>query len=91
MPIVIKKVKNGALDEFVMVEIQGDLENRHDEVKDCSGAFVGDVLYNKFGHPVNIFILKGTQILFSIAIFRFSSSVTTSYSDKSKVSRSRSR
>lgn len=53
MPIIIKNPNPGNLDEYLMVEIQGDLENRHEEIKDVSGSFVGDVLFNKFGHPVS--------------------------------------
>lgn len=53
MPIVIKKENDGKLPEYMMIELQGDLENRYDELKDCSGAFVGDVLYNKNGQPVS--------------------------------------
>lgn len=54
MPIIIKNPKGGKINEFMMIEIQGDLENRQEEIKDCSGNFVGDVLYNKFGHPVSL-------------------------------------
>lgn len=52
MPIVIKNPNGGKLAEYMMIEIQGDLMNRYEDVKDCSGAFVGDVFYNKYGHPV---------------------------------------
>lgn len=48
----MRKHGDDKLKEFVMLEVQGDLESR-DEIKDCSGAFVGDVIYNKFGHPVS--------------------------------------
>lgn len=58
MPIVVKNPNPGQLDEYLMLEIQGDLENRYEDIKDCSGKFVGDVLFNKFGHPVSfLFIL----------------------------------
>lgn len=53
MPIIVKNPKGGKIDEFMMLELQGDLENRQEEIKDCSGNFIGDVLYNKFGHPVS--------------------------------------
>jgi hypothetical protein len=53
MPIIIKNPNVGQLEEYLMLELQGDLENRYDDVKDCSGCFAGDVLYNKFGHPVS--------------------------------------
>jgi hypothetical protein len=53
MPIVVKNPQPGHLDEYLMIEIQGDLENRYEDVKDISGAFVGDVMFNKFGHPVS--------------------------------------
>lgn len=52
MPIVIKN-PNSSLNEFMMLELQGDLENRCEEIKDCSGNFVGDVLFTKFGAPVS--------------------------------------
>jgi hypothetical protein len=58
MPIVVKNPNPSQLDEYLMLEIQGDLENRHEEVKDISGAFVGDVMFNKFGHPVSIFLFQ---------------------------------
>lgn len=55
MPIVIKNPNGaGKLDEYMMIELQGDLNNRYEDVKDCSGAFVGDVLFNKNGQPVSI-------------------------------------
>lgn len=53
MPIVIKNPNPGKLEEYMMVEVQGDLQNRYDDDKDCSGNFVGDVIYTKFGHPVS--------------------------------------
>lgn len=59
MPIVIKKSKPGATDEYIMLEIQGDLENRDELILDSSESFVGDLLYNKFGHPVSFcFVLR---------------------------------
>ncbi|CAO1430113.1 unnamed protein product [Diamesa serratosioi] len=59
MPIVIKNPNPGALDEYLMIEIQGDLESRYDT--NCSGKFVGDLLYNKYGHPI---LIVGHHILF---------------------------
>lgn len=53
MPIIIKNPNSKSLDEYMMLEIQGDLSNRYDDVKDCSGAFVGDVIFNKSGNPVS--------------------------------------
>jgi hypothetical protein len=55
MPILVKNPNPGSLASFTIIELQGDLESRYDEIQDCSGAFVGDLLYNKFGHPVSIF------------------------------------
>ena len=57
MPIIVKNPNPGHIDEYLMIEIQGDLENRNEEVKDVSGSFVGDVLFNKFGHPVSSFVI----------------------------------
>lgn len=51
MPIILKS--KGPIGEYMMVEIQGDLLNRNEDVKDCSGKFVGDIMYNQFGHPVS--------------------------------------
>ena len=67
MPIVIKNPNPGQIEEFLMLEIQGDLENRYDDVKDISGNFVGDVLFNKFGHPVS-FVSTGS---FKILLINF--------------------
>lgn len=53
MPILVKNPNSGKLPEYMMLEIQGDLQNRNEDIKDCSGAFVGDVFYNQFGHPVS--------------------------------------
>jgi hypothetical protein len=56
MPAIILKNKENSLngvDEYLMVELQGELECRlTEEITDCSNKFVGDLLYNKFGHPV---------------------------------------
>lgn len=54
MPIVVKNPnKNDKLNEFVLLELQGDIECREEELKDLSGQFVGDLLYNKFAQPVS--------------------------------------
>lgn len=54
MPIVVKNPnKTNQLDEFVMLELQGDIECREDELSDLTGQFVGDLLYNKFAQPVS--------------------------------------
>lgn len=54
MPIVVKNPdKTNKLDEFVMLELQGDIECREDELSDLTGQFVGDLLYNKFAQPVS--------------------------------------
>lgn len=59
MPAIILKTSENNADgikEYLMIELQGDLECRlTEEVQDCNGKFVGDLHYNKFGHPVNIF------------------------------------
>lgn len=44
MPIIIKNPNAGPLDEYIMLEIQGDLQNRSEEIQDSSGTFVGDVM-----------------------------------------------
>lgn len=67
MPIVVKNPNPGCLDEYLMLEIQGDLENRYEDIKDCSGKFVGDVLFNKFGHPVSfhsLFVIVHNSIFY---------------------------
>jgi hypothetical protein len=53
MPIIVKKPNAEKLIEYMMLELQGDLQTRYDDMKDCSGAFVGDLLYNTYGHPVS--------------------------------------
>lgn len=60
----------GALEEYLMIEIQGDLESRY--VTDCSGKFVGDLLYNKFGHPVSyVFIVIVSFLFITLSYFRY--------------------
>jgi hypothetical protein len=57
MPAIILKNKENSIngvDEYLMIELQGDLECRlTEEIQDCSGKFVGDLVYNKFGSPVS--------------------------------------
>lgn len=58
MPAIILKnpQDNGksSIPEYLMLELQGDLECRlTEELQDCSGKFVGDLIYNKYGHPVS--------------------------------------
>lgn len=51
-----------------MIEIQGDLESRY--VTDCSGKFVGDLLYNKYGHPVSYISAVIVSFLFIALSFQ---------------------
>lgn len=58
MPAIILKnpqtETNSNIPEYLMIELQGDLECRlTEEIQDCSGKFVGDLIYNKYGHPVS--------------------------------------
>lgn len=58
MPAIILKNPEGNGDkkipDYLMIELQGDLECRlTEELQDFSGKFVGDLLYNKYGHPVS--------------------------------------
>ncbi|XP_053684119.1 chromosome transmission fidelity protein 8 homolog [Sabethes cyaneus] len=53
MPIYIKNPNSdGPLDEWCIVELQGDLEVRGDRL--MTGQFIGDLLYNKYGQPILI-------------------------------------
>lgn len=53
MPIYIKNSNsNGPIEEWCIVELQGDLEVRGDRAMD--GQFIGDLLYNKYGQPILI-------------------------------------
>lgn len=40
----------GGLPEWVIIELQGDLETRGEEVLD--NQFIGDLNYDKYGQPV---------------------------------------
>nr|XP_019529178.1 chromosome transmission fidelity protein 8 homolog [Aedes albopictus] len=61
MPIYIRNPNpTGNIDEWCIVELQGDLEVRGDRIMD--GQFIGDLLYNKYGQPILIIghhILQG--------------------------------
>ncbi|EDO63321.1 AGAP012170-PA, partial [Anopheles gambiae str. PEST] len=51
---------NSTLEEWSIVELQGDLDVRGDRI--MSGQFIGDLLYNKYGQPILIIghhILQG--------------------------------
>uniref|UniRef100_A0A182PGC4 Chromosome transmission fidelity protein 8 n=1 Tax=Anopheles epiroticus TaxID=199890 RepID=A0A182PGC4_9DIPT len=51
---------NSKLDEWCIVELQGDLDVRGDRI--MAGQFIGDLLYNKYGQPILIIghhILQG--------------------------------
>ncbi|XP_055532917.1 chromosome transmission fidelity protein 8 homolog isoform X2 [Wyeomyia smithii] len=53
MPIYIKNTNSdGPLEEWCIVELQGDLEVRGDLT--MAGQFIGDLLYNKYGQPILI-------------------------------------
>lgn len=53
MPIVVKNPNpNDKMNEFVLIELQGDINCREEDLKDLSGQFVGDLLFNKFAQPV---------------------------------------
>ena len=43
------------LKEWSIIELQGDLEVRGNQI--MSGQFIGDLSYDKYGQPVNIFFL----------------------------------
>ncbi|CAD7080360.1 unnamed protein product [Hermetia illucens] len=54
--------KDSGVPEWAIVEVQGDLEVRSDQVMD--GQFVGDLCYNKYGQPIFIIghhILQGRE------------------------------
>ncbi|XP_065073660.1 chromosome transmission fidelity protein 8 homolog [Ochlerotatus camptorhynchus] len=61
MPIYIKNPNpEGDIEEWCIVELQGDLEVRGDRA--MSGQFIGDLLFNKYGQPILIIghhILQG--------------------------------
>lgn len=44
MPIIVRNPNSGSLEEYLMLEIQGDLHNRNEEVEDSTGKFVGDIM-----------------------------------------------
>ncbi|XP_058829898.1 chromosome transmission fidelity protein 8 homolog [Topomyia yanbarensis] len=53
MPIYIKNPNpESEIEEWCIVELQGDLEVRGDRV--MAGQFIGDLLYNKYGQPILI-------------------------------------
>jgi hypothetical protein len=62
--IILRDPESGKskIPEYIMLELQGDLECRLDEVQDCSGKFVGDLIYNNYGHPVRLNIFQFTII-----------------------------
>jgi hypothetical protein len=56
MPSIVVKNPNPddrKLHEYIMIEVQGDIEQRDEDIKECSNAFVGDLLYTKYGSPVS--------------------------------------
>lgn len=52
--IIIKSEKiDGKLEEYLMIELQGDLECRlSEETQDSNGKFIGDLFYTKYSAPV---------------------------------------
>lgn len=75
MPILVKNQNSGKLPEYMMVEIQGDLQNRDENVKDCSGAFIGDVCFNQFGHPVSFFLWFFTKSFANVIEMTFAENI----------------
>ncbi|XP_036338438.1 chromosome transmission fidelity protein 8 homolog [Rhagoletis pomonella] len=62
MPIVIKTPSPTGLEEYAIVELQGDLEIRSGE--NIHDLFIGDLYYNKYGQPILIIghhILQGRE------------------------------
>ncbi|XP_035787707.1 chromosome transmission fidelity protein 8 homolog [Anopheles albimanus] len=65
MPIYVRNPSvegesKGKLEEWCIVELQGDLEVRGERI--MAGQFIGDLLYNKYGQPILIIghhILQG--------------------------------
>ncbi|XP_049539097.1 chromosome transmission fidelity protein 8 homolog [Anopheles darlingi] len=65
MPIYVRNPsvdgeRKGKLEEWCIVELQGDLEVRGERI--MAGQFIGDLLYNKYGQPILIIghhILQG--------------------------------
>lgn len=60
-----RKSDSGLL-EWGIVELQGDLEVRGDEFMD--NQFIGDLNYDKYGQPVNIFNSSFEESLFHAKI-----------------------
>ncbi|XP_050094591.1 chromosome transmission fidelity protein 8 homolog [Anopheles aquasalis] len=57
---LVKGERKGKLEEWCIVELQGDLEVRGERI--MAGQFIGDLLYNKYGQPILIIghhILQG--------------------------------
>lgn len=54
----------GDIEEWCIVELQGDLEVRGDRLMD--GQFIGDLLYNKYGQPVSSIFSTSSQHPFII-------------------------
>ncbi|XP_011212968.2 chromosome transmission fidelity protein 8 homolog [Bactrocera dorsalis] len=62
MPILIKTSSPTTLEEYAIVELQGDLEIRSGE--NIHNLFIGDLYYNKYGQPILIIghhILQGRE------------------------------
>ncbi|XP_031631855.1 chromosome transmission fidelity protein 8 homolog [Contarinia nasturtii] len=62
MPILVKTKSDSGLQEWGIVELQGDLEVRGDE--NMENQFIGDLNYDKYGQPILIIghhILHGKE------------------------------
>ncbi|XP_054731776.1 chromosome transmission fidelity protein 8 homolog [Anastrepha obliqua] len=62
MPILVKTPSPTGLEEYAIVELQGDLEIRSGE--NIHDLFIGDLYYNKYGQPILIIghhILQGRE------------------------------
>ncbi|XP_074644844.1 chromosome transmission fidelity protein 8 homolog [Tubulanus polymorphus] len=61
MQIVIQIPSDDGSQEWTMVELQGDLENRHGGSPNLSGKFIGDLHFTKKGVPI---LIIGHHILY---------------------------
>ncbi|XP_063705419.1 chromosome transmission fidelity protein 8 homolog [Culicoides brevitarsis] len=63
MPIIVETPNpDTGLPEWVIIELQGDLETRNND--SMEGEFIGDLMYSKFGQPILIIghhILHGKE------------------------------
>ncbi|XP_004523771.1 chromosome transmission fidelity protein 8 homolog isoform X2 [Ceratitis capitata] len=62
MPIIVKTTSPTSLEEYAIIELQGDLEIRSGE--NIHDLFIGDLYYNKYGQPILVIghhILQGRE------------------------------